>query len=246
MRALGGAQNRHNETYAKHYQGRRGTVAEKIIGPFTFPTRKAAEEEVKRILHGTQFRQPLTGPEYDLISSLVTCHPESETKIGSGILSIEVRQIEFGHPGFWITRTDGSSLDFSYRKALDGAPSHRQQVHAALRWAVRYQIDAFRVETFTLYSDDYGQVTCPLTDEPITTSNAHVDHIIPFRVLVEHFVSTIIGGYNKVIVKPSEEHAGPELVNVDQRNKWRLYHSHLAQLRIVYPSANLARYRAQR
>nr|WP_247880697.1 DCL family protein [Brucella intermedia] len=41
-------------------------------------------------------------------------HPESATKIGSGIQSFQVRVADFGTRCFWVNRVDGTSEKFSF------------------------------------------------------------------------------------------------------------------------------------
>lgn len=55
--------------------------------------------------------------------SLLEHHDEREEKIGTGIDRIEVRHGPEGFTRcFWIVRTDGSQVDFSYIHCLKRAP----------------------------------------------------------------------------------------------------------------------------
>ena len=212
---------------------------EKIIGAYVFPTRKAAEEAIRSVLHHAPLRVPLTGDEFALISALVSCHPDAEARIGAGIASIDVRIIDYGQRGFWITRVDGTMTDFSYRKALDGAPNQRTLVLSALRREVREDIDAFRREVFAL--DPHP--VCPLTGQPLAFGpDAHVDHSDPtFVELAEGWVLTQ-GGWDAVNVCP-DDGPGQRLVDHAQHADWIAWHRQRARLRVVHRSANLARYR---
>lgn len=218
-------------------------MAERVIGAFIFPTRKAAEREIRRILHDSPLDIPLQSHEHDLIAALASCHHEAETKIGVGIQHITVRQVEYGSRGFWITRTDGTSVDFSYRTALDGAPSHRQQVNEALRVEVSDEIIEFRHRWFAENANFDGMVTCPLTGVRFPHGRtAHVDHVLPFAELVERFVK-LAGGYEQLECVPEPHGIGrPRLRDREIAAAWQRFHADNAQLRVIHASANLARY----
>lgn len=209
------------------------------IGAFTFPSRKAAECEIRSILHNSPLNQPLVGAHSELITALVGLHHEAEEKIGAGIDHIEIRCIEYGARGFWIVRTDGTAVDFSYRTALGGARPHPEQVRRAMRFAIRDQIDDFRRVAFR-EAGDYIQ--CPLTGQDVTLGPwAHVDHVVDFATLADDYAS-IFDGYQNIPVASSMSHPGPALED-PHLSLWRRYHASRAELRVVHASANLARAR---
>lgn len=59
----------------------------------------------------------------DLIA-LLKRHDELEEKIGVGISCFEVAVAPDGHNGkcFWVVRTDGSRIDFSFKHCLEAKP----------------------------------------------------------------------------------------------------------------------------
>lgn len=214
-----------------------------VIGPYRFPSRVAAEKEIKRILHGTQPGTALRGPDLELVAALLECHPEATRKTGAGVASIEVRTIERGAPGFWVIRTDGTGDHFSYRKALRGAPDHRTAVHKALRRAVVDQAHEFRRRYFAEHADADGMVVCPLTGLRIRNDrDTHVDHVHPpFSVIADLFATVVAGGYQRIRLGRSLEHPGPAMADPSQAATWRDFHRELAVLRVVHASANLTR-----
>lgn len=214
---------------------------EKIVGSFTFPTRKAAEAEIRRVLHETERGTPLQGADFDLVRGLLDCHPDVTEKIGCGVASIKVRSIEYGSPGFWITRIDGTGDDFSYRKALDGAPNRNTAVRQAMRHGIRHQIDDFRRTQFAAHADRDGMLLCPLTGLRVRPRGAHVDHIEPFADIAGRFINGC-GGAENVPLGSSPNHPGPALADPIQLTAWTIYHGQQARLRVVHASANLARY----
>lgn len=214
---------------------------EKIIGSFTFPTRKAAETEIRRVLHETERGTPLQGADFDLIRGLLDCHHDAVNKSGCGVASIKVRTIEYGSPGFWITRVDGTEDDFSYRTALDGAPNRNTAIRQAMRHAIRQQIDDYRRAQFAAQADHDGTLLCPLTGLRIRRIGAHVDHIEPFADIANRFISGC-GGPESIPLGSSPQHPGPALTDPIQLIAWTIYHRQQARLRVVHASANLARY----
>lgn len=209
------------------------------IGGFIFATKKAASDAIRQILHTTQHRTPLAGDAAELIHALLGQHPDAAEKIGPGVASIEVRAIDYGKPGFWVTRTDGTTCDFSYRRALSGAEPHPAQVKRAMRSAVRDQIDEFRA---TAFEQAGGVITCPLTAQRLEPGRwVHVDHIVDFATIASVYVS-IAGGYDQIRVESFLTHPGPALIE-PWLSTWRQFHAEHAQLRVVHKSANLARYK---
>lgn len=207
------------------------------IGAYAFPTKRAAQSEIRRILHDTPLGQRLVGAEAELITALVGLHHKADEKIGSGIGWIEVRQIEYGAKGFWIIRTDGSVDDFSYRTALNGAGSHRSECLRAMRFAIRDQVTEFRRSAF-----NEGPRICPLTGQPLYNDpTTHVDHITEFSSIADVFAA-VLGGYPVIPITTSMTHPGPALTE-PCLTLWQDFHREHAQLRIVHSSANLARTR---
>lgn len=212
----------------------------KLVGRFRFDSRKDAEAEIRRILHEAPLDVPLAGDERDLIEALIGLHPEAADKIGVGIQSVHVAVIDYGSRGFWVTRTDGSMCDVSYRKALTGAPANlRQQIHAALRMAVREDVNEFRRQWFAAAGDN---PICPLTGQRLTLGpSSHVDHIDPqFADIADEFIA-LCNGVDNITIGSSPHHPGPAVASDVVRVAWIIHHRLHAHLRVVHGSANLAR-----
>lgn len=58
------------------------------------------------------------------LTALLKRHDELEEKIGIGVARLEVAAAPDGHDGkcFWIVRTDGSRIDFSFKHCLEEKP----------------------------------------------------------------------------------------------------------------------------
>jgi hypothetical protein len=207
------------------------------IGNWEFTTKKAAGDEIRRILHTTSWGIPLAGADADLIVALLMQHPRATAKIGPGIRHIEIGEGP-NSSAFYIVRTDGSRVDFSYLTALNGDREHPALVRRGMRNAVDDQILEFRRAEFAKGIE----VICPLTravlhNDPTT----HVDHIVPFLNLANQFAADV-GGYQNISIFHSEQMAppGPQLTA-----PWRIYfaqyHRETAKLRLVLDKANLGR-----
>lgn len=212
----------------------------KIIGPFEFPTKKEATTQIRDILHTAPLREPLAGDDLALISALVTCHPDAEEKIGAGIQSINVRIIEHGSRGFWITRTDGTVIDFSYRVCLNNSlAGHRPRVLDALRRGIDDQINDHRRHFFATTTEP----RCPLTDQPLRPDQAHVDHEHPtFAELAATFIAAV-GDPATIPTRAAPNGIGHVLANPTHLAAWQDFHRAKATLRVIHRSANSARYR---
>lgn len=211
-------------------------------GRFTFPTQKAAKERIQAILYDYPTRSPLVDDALELVTAIVAAHPSAADKIGPGVASIDVRATNHGNRGFWITRTDGSVIDFSYLKALCGEHSHKTRVCGALRFAVRDQIDGFRRGWFATMATRGETPLCELTGQRLWFGpQAHVDHIAPLFVeLAERFISAV-GSWETVATRPVPSGIGQMLADEHLATAWQAFHEATAVLRVVHASANLAR-----
>ena len=219
-------------------------MVEFVIGPYRFASKSLAAERVKAVLHSTVLGTYLQGEDFTLIRWLLNKHSEVDEKVGSGVLALSVNKNTMGSRGFWIHRVDGSVVDFSYRHALNGKPNHRQEVLTAMRWEVDSQIVAFRDRYFSRYANENGQVLCPLTGLWVTRSEAHVDHVVRFVDLADHFINWF-GGYDRVEYEYAEIGARGWLKDRQLGTMWQNWHGTYAQLRVVERKANLARNRKE-
>lgn len=99
------------------------------------------KERAKEILANTKVGDYLRGDNKDFMMDVIAGHPESSRKIGSGIRHIAVMiDPVYKRKCFYIIRTDGSQTDFSYIKAIDGAPTKYGEFSKACRTAVKDQV----------------------------------------------------------------------------------------------------------
>jgi hypothetical protein len=205
------------------------------VGTFTFGSKKEAMHAIRDILHNTQPDTHLTGADLELIVGLVNLHERADQKIGPGIASISVRVIEFGQPGFWIHRVDGTSTDISYRKAL-ARPSRHGEVRAVMRRAVADSVVAYKRALFA----DRDTVLCPITGETLSRSHGEVDHVKPFNRIADEFLANFKINPEDVEFTSCDGQIGSRLVS-PLHEMWVDWHHRSAEFRYVHPDANRRR-----
>jgi hypothetical protein len=134
------------------------------------PTKKSLKETCRLILHSYEKGHALNqGHEAELLPILMG-HPEWDEKSAPGIRCIFVGADGWGSRCFWLSRIDGTYTDISFNAAIDGKKSKRADVLAAMRHAIRGEIQAFRSGV------RFSEQLCPFTGEALFPSNTHIDH----------------------------------------------------------------------
>ena len=141
--------------------------------------------------------------------------------------------------GFYILRTDGSWMDFSYLECITPA-TRRTKFNKACRFAVDdHQITAFRNANV--------EDKCAITQENLHGKETHVDHIIQFNTIVEEFLMISKLDLSSVLLTSDDKKTRPLIEErfVDHKieNEFAVYHATRATLRLVTKSANLRRKR---
>lgn len=203
-----------------------------------FPTKEAVKARVQGILNGGAIGQPLGQSEERIMLDLLAHHYDAKSKIGCGVARIEIRRSpEYGSKTFYIVRKDGSTTDFSYTKCLESHPAEHKFIDAC-RHAVKPHIDWYRAQFFRTAV----KPTCPLTGQPLTLENAHVDHCPPFTFerIVSSFAMLIgVDQDNPALVRHGDNLTIPLLANDLLRDRFVQYHNNVAQLRVVSDQANI-------
>lgn len=170
-------------------------VAKPVVLPsFTFPTKAAALEAVRKILYGYELEGVVTDPEHDLLlRELLTRHPQRAEKEQGGIKEFFIRLTSKGDRqrvkkdarGIWIRPLTGPPKDFSFYEAVNTPGPW-----ADLSDALRVSIDPKRVE-FREARIKNGPAHDDITGEVITDWNqAEVRYVSPtWAQLVDGFVA---------------------------------------------------------
>ncbi|KTT65394.1 DCL family protein [Sphingomonas sanguinis] len=151
-----------------------------------WPSQKAAEIYFREI----RDRYPVGGTvtaetDHDDLLALIRRHDllvaDGPAKEGVGVRRFEVRRnfTNGGHTlGFWIIRTDETETDFSFIRAVAGAPRPlSSQLTDACRELVRDDLESARIEYFALHADGTGRVECGITGAMIPERGSGFEYV---------------------------------------------------------------------
>jgi hypothetical protein len=210
------------------------------IGEKSFASKEEAKKAIQTILYRYKPRQEFSPEDAEFIVDVVSLHPEADTKIGPGVKAVFACNVEgYSSRGFFLRRSDESIEQFSFNKCLR-PPSPKELVIKALRQLVVDQVLDFKKNAFS----ETSAIKCPLTGESVTQKDCHVDHVTPFRDLVEMFA---YGQGVRLDEATTESGDGAEVKLMDKAlaDKWIKYHRDNAVLRIVSRKGNLQRKRGK-
>lgn len=211
-------------------------MAKFALGEVTYPRKKDAVAEVRRILYAALINAPIFGQDFDTVYAVLQRHPSFIEKTLKGVDALTVREVEF-RPGiiqrcFFIVHPDGSATDFSFLVALGMAPSG-PTLAAAARHAVYPGMHAFKMRHF----GTADTAPCSISGEPVSFKDAHVDHAPPWQ-------------FSKIVEAFAKEHGVPEVVDqdgvrivfADEQDAQRFvsFHDERAALRVVSAKINMS------
>lgn len=178
------------------------------------------------------------------LAAVLERHPEYAMKVGSGIDHFEVMMTVHGSQCFCVMRTDGTKTDFSFMQAVAGrAPSKKQEVSRAFRWAIRFDLYRARDAFFAAHKDADGLVTCAVTGDRIARDDGHMDHRPPmtFEVIVTTFLASRGMSVDDVpITQGQDNQVVPELTDDALQAAFATFHASVAKLDFVKTSVNLS------
>jgi hypothetical protein len=208
-----------------------------VIDSLTFNTQKAATEHFKEILRTHDDGQRIPEPHHTQLRALLDRHTEAAKKIGCGVDYFIIRRNPAGTRGFWVVRTDGTMIDFSYPHCIRGRDgSHREEVRKALRHEISEEIIAMKNRYFRIHGDSQGRVPCAIGGCPITLDDADADHFpTPFVRIADGFIAE--KGINPPATDwldwPQDAATPPRLKDRKLADEWRRFHWEIARIRIV-------------
>lgn len=207
-----------------------------ILGPLIFPTVSKTEEHIRAILRSApRGRTRLSGEPLDVVTGLLNRHPEAAGKIGPGLAGIWTWNRGAGWGScFLVERTDGSLVDFSYKRCLrPDAPGER--VTNAFRTAIGQQLADLKKAKFAT-TDTF---TCPVLGIPVVWANAHVDHEAPatFAWLLDRFLAIRSIDRASVMLHSAPNGLGRVLESALAQD-WAEWHRANAVLRVISAQAN--------
>lgn len=206
------------------------------IAGHTFETQKDLAAHVQAILRHYSAPARLDGDDAAVMGDLLLRHPRADEKMGVGVAAIWIRRNSggFGN-GFFIERTDGIFVDFSYKQCIR-PQTNASKAKFAFRRAIDQQVIAVKKEVF----DAAPFLLCPITGEPMVWESAHVDHEPPrtFAALLAEYCA--LRGVDLDTLELYEPRSGigkvlPPMIEQD----WATWHKEHARLRVISAEANL-------
>lgn len=219
-----------------------------FVNSTPFNTVKELEEHIRSILYAGRVNEPLSQQGFEFMHDYFQqFHVEFDQKEGCGIREIrKVLEPMYGkYRGFQIVRIDGSTTDISYKFSNISKKRPFHDLKTALRQLIEPQVYAFKKQ----YLDEYKNVTCSLTGEPLHMGYCHVDHFKPtFHEMVQQFC--LIHGIGdseieRIISPPTDNQLYPEIIDLDVKTLFYQYHLDNANLRLLSPLGNLSHARKQ-
>lgn len=177
----------------------------------------------------------LSEDDFNFMRGLLNGHRDKDIKIGCGVANIFIGVSAFKNKEFRLTRTDGSTEDFSYARCIS-APNNRIDFNHACRYAVVDQILDFRRLNFK------SGMLCPISGKVLNTiHDVHVDHMDPeFRFIVKDFLNENPWiDINKIEYEDLRESGGFRFKNSLLSDKFADYHKQRANLQIISIASNL-------
>jgi len=206
-----------------------------LIGHFAYPTKRAAETDVRRILHDAPLDVPLEGRNASLIAALYAMHPRRSGEPVSFHVGLN-NYYSTPTRGFQAVSGDGSRTSFSYIPCLSPALD-QPSLLAAMRAAI---IPSQREAMRAAYANR-ALINCALRiadgcSQAVPLAAAHVHHKAPkFIDIAEHFVSLV--GLPEVI---NSTGFGDDFADPISKRRWVLFHDAVAQRVVVCAACNAA------
>ena len=205
----------------------------KILGK-DYPKYKV-KEIARRILHKYKPGEKLQGEDLEFILDLLKYHPEYKEKTKFGVKGIVVRTypLKKDTKQFRIITNDEREIEFSYLKCIY-PKTYKQKVLRALREAIAEQIIEYKKEYFKKFKKKNKTAKCQISGKEITWYNSHVDHVIPFKNLVENFLNHYNLTLDTIEIEDNPtENKPPRLKDENIKKLWQEFHKKHAILRVV-------------
>jgi hypothetical protein len=91
------------------------------LGAISFPTQRAATQFFGRMLYRYRYGDRVGEQDAQYLAMLLALHPECDAKIGCGIAWFEVSLGTFATQCFYVMRSDGTGINFSYHECIRNA-----------------------------------------------------------------------------------------------------------------------------
>ena len=216
----------------------------------SFNSPAALTNHLKRLKNTHPLRQPFNGDDDSLLREWITFHPDAKSKIGAGIKHFVVdTHSDYGKPErcIFIHHLNGAVVDVSYKEPSNalvqlykrGSLSRNpydliRDYKAALRRSVAEQVNLVK---HTVFRDQFA-ITCPLSGELITFTEAEVDHSYPmtFDAIAWHW--SLIWDINPQDVELNDLGTSFELIDQSLADSFAGFHLESANLQVISKAVN--------
>lgn len=228
-----------------------GNKAQLTLAGTTFNSPSALSDHIRQLLWSQPLNQPFTGQEDALLRDWVTYHPDAALKVGTGISAFIVKEHrDYGalSRGIYIQRTDGSTIDISYKEPSKALVQLRKtgtlarparhvvdDFKNALRQVVDPQCLAVKRKVFARIST----IVCPVTGVLFGIDNAHTDHLYPmtFDAIAWHWC--LIWDIRPAEVELIDLGTSFKVKDQHLADTFAGFHLETANLRVISKTANI-------
>lgn len=220
-------------------------MARYTIAETSFKTKAEIENRCRQILSSVGDGGSVEGSDLAFLLDLFSNHDEwLEKTHGSVDVNVTTGTTAYGTRGFYLVRSDESTIDISFKHAVKCLGGRYNPVRQRLddfiraaRIAVEEQIYQFRKGEFSRSPE----MVCPVLGVKVFNNpDAHVDHVPPttFSQLLYDYCSLNCVNPTKVKVY-SVNGEEPLIGDPVVLSTWQDYHATHAVLRVVSKDANL-------
>lgn len=214
------------------------------FGGVAFRTQGDVISHIQAIAAKYDIGDVLDSADFALMYDVLLRHPRADEKIGCGIDWIGITRIEaygWKNKVFQLFRFDGTITDFSWRKCLRVKPvDHASYVKDAFRRVVASDVAEYKRVYFDRFANDNGDVRCEVTGLWVSYTRSHVDHVKPFRILMDEYLKAAGVSYDDVEVIGFGDGQSVKLPkDAMLAGNWRRWHKDNAVLRIVADAENM-------
>lgn len=186
------------------------------------------KNQVRDILYSYGIGSILTSEDQRILEQVLQKHHHAAKKIGTGVDYFSVNDGFYGTRCFYVHRTDGTRIDFSF---LSCFTKPKNDFAKAARKSVEPFIMNFRYSLPEKFN-------CPILGIPIMRKNCHVDHIAPltFKNIIAQFLDI----YKPQNIQYDYSGIGVSFIDKQLEKEFIQFHAIVSNLRGISKKANLS------
>lgn len=212
----------------------------------SFSSQKSLQDRCKAIKSTVSLETPLIGSDFDLISKVISLHPDLIVIAPIDQSQIFVSKLPFGKTGFYIQYPDSQPQVVGLKKAIKAAFGKTSTVASKLydlklagRAAIAKQILAKRREYIGNNRENLDAIfVSDLSGQEFPMSELAIDHTPPlhYDTLLLDFVKA--EGINPIDVTLLRANGWTRFADEALAERWRAFHQERAVLRAISSNEN--------